>query len=602
MPPPSILDVILRMQGVGQFVAGAKEAAAATGEVGTAAEVSGKKGMLGAKGMLKYAAGAMAIYAAAKFISGAISQTEQYAVATSKLTQQTGLSTEASSEWLAVAQERGISSSQMAMGMTTLSKQMEKARSGDVKSAAAIAEYRKEIDQVAAAGGKTAPAQIAKLSKSIATAQASSEKARLTLQQLGIPLQDIQKGNTPDVLMRVADAFQTMTNPAERAALAQTLFGRSGKALLPILAQGREGVQKMLDAQKEQGHYLTTDQVNANLKAIQQQRELSAAFDGFKTQLSLALLPILIAVGRIFIRIADILRPITSRSWALATVLGALTAAFIAYKAVAIATWVINNKLVLQTILMAARNALAEISVYAMVAALVAQSVATAALTAATWALDAAIGVLTAPITLVILAIIALGVAFYLLYTRVKWFREGVNAALHAVWVAIKYVWDWVRKNWPLLAGALFGPFGLAAAYIITHFSQVKNFVIAVIEAIKSAIQSLLGWVTKIPGKVASAVKHIPGGGTAMKLAGSALGMVGLQHGGLVTGSGGFLVGERGPELVTLPAGALVRPTSAATSVAAGGRDLVIQVPVVLDGKVLARSVARVGANQLARR
>src|SRR5262249_35741219 len=129
--------------------------------------------------------------------------------------------------------------------------------------------------------------------------------------QLGIPLDDLKKGNVADILYRTADAFQTMTNPTQRAALAQTMFGRAGYRLIPILAKGREGVKKMLDAQKEQGNYLTEKGLQSNMKMIAQQRELQEAMDGFKVQLSLALLPVLIHVGRIFIAIANFLRPVT---------------------------------------------------------------------------------------------------------------------------------------------------------------------------------------------------------------------------------------------------------------------------------------------------
>ena len=40
----------------------------------------------------------------------------------------------------------------------------------------------------------------------------------------------------------------------------------------------------------------------------------------------------------------------------------------------------------------------------------------------------------------------------------------------------------------------------------------------------------------------------------------------GLAHGGAVTRGGAAIVGERGPEMVSLPAGAVVSPISRSTS------------------------------------
>jgi hypothetical protein len=599
-----VIEVLLSFRQVGSFVADAERSSAAVGKVGKSAERSGAQATLGARGLLRYAAGAAAVYGAARFISRAVSETEDLAKNTHALTIQTGLSSVAGSEWLNVTKERGISAAQFSKSMQTLSKQMEKARGGDAASAQKIAEYRKQIDQLAAAGGVGAAKAMDKLSGKIASAQAQGDKARATLAQLGIPLRDIQKGMTPDVLMRVADAFKAMHDPAQRAADAQLLFGRAGYRLLPILIKGREGVQKLLDAQKEQGNYLTQKQVQANLKAIQQQRELSVAFHAFQTQLSLALLPILLKLGKMLLGIASALRPITSRSWALALILGGLTAAFLAYRAALIATWVWQNREMLQMIALNAQIVIQTAATWLQVAAQTAAILATQAWAVATTILGLAMDAL--PVVAIVAGVIALGVAFYEAYKHVGWFHKAVDDAFHAIVAAAKYAWNWIKTNWPYLVGALIGPFGLAVVVIIKHFGTIKKYALMVVGAIRAAIRSLVNWVETLPGKLGGILKKIPGIGLAMKaggIAGHALGAVGLQHGGAVQRPGAFIVGERGPELVTLPAGALVRPTPDTASVGGrGGGGLTITVPVMLDRKVLAQAVARVASDQLARR
>jgi hypothetical protein len=58
------------------------------------------------------------------------------------------------------------------------------------------------------------------------------------------------------------------------------------------------------------------------------------------------------------------------------------------------------------------------------------------------------------------------------------------------------------------------------------------------------------------------------------------------------------LVGERGPELLTLPRAATVTPLDGA----GGLRSIEIVVPVMLNDREIARSTARVTADKLARR
>ena len=58
---------------------------------------------------------------------------------------------------------------------------------------------------------------------------------------LGVPLADLQKGNTGKTLLKVAEGLKAIQNPAERAADAQQLFGRAGVQMLPVLLKGRAG-------------------------------------------------------------------------------------------------------------------------------------------------------------------------------------------------------------------------------------------------------------------------------------------------------------------------------------------------------------------------
>jgi hypothetical protein len=149
------------------------------------------------------------------------------------------------------------------------------------------------------------------------------------------------------------------------------------------------------------------------------------------------------------------------------------------------------------------------------------------------------------PIGLIIAGVAALIAVFALLYWKVAWFRNGVNAAF-----------DWIKRHWPLLLTIIAGPIGLAVVAIVRNFDKVKaaalavwNFIRGLFSKIGSAFRSV--W-SHIPGHgvVSFAIHHLPG----------------LAAGGALTTAGSVLVGERGPEILTLPAGASVRPLPAGSA------------------------------------
>lgn len=575
--PLDALEFILFLRNVPQFVADAEKASAAVGGVGKSAETSGTAAGRGWKGMLKWAAGASLIYGGVKFLRDANKATADLAKGTYALQTQTGMDTERSSEWIALTKERGISTRQLSTSIATLSRQIDKSALGTSTETQKVAALRKQIDAVAAAGGKDAPKQLAKLSSAIASAQSSGEKARLTLNRLGIPLDAIRKGRTGDVLLTIADAFQKMRDPSERAALAQQLLGRTGQQLLPVLSKGREAVLKMLDAQKASGHYLTSSQLKAEQQQIAQQRELSKAFEGLKTQTSLALLPVMTGFAKVLLVVAKALEPVTSNAKALRVVIVTLVVALVAWRVAIIASTV----------------------------ATLSQTAATEGWTVAQWALNLAMDANV--IGIVVIAIIGLIAVTLIVIKHFGTFKRIAEEAWQALLAGAEFVWNWLKKNWPYVLGVLTGPFGLAVVLIIKHFKTIKQFLVGFVNDVRGLFDRLINYVKGIPGKLIGSLKKIPGGGAVLKAAGTVGGLaghLGLQAGGTVMRGGNWLVGEQGPEVLNLPSGSSVVPlTPTQQQVAMGGLGVgTIEVPVYLDSQVLARAVAQVGANTMARR
>lgn len=565
------VEIFLLLRNARKFIEDATKSSKAIGGVGTAAEKSGKKAGIGWKGIAKWAGGAAAIYGATRYIKGSVSATEDLAKSTLALQRTTGLDVQTASAWSSVAKSRGIATKQLQQGFVKLARETEKSRQGTVKESVTMQKLNAQYKAVEDLGGKKAPAALRKLQTAMGHAHDAGDKARKTLAGLGVTQRAIASGNTQAIIGQVSQALSKMQNPARRAAIAQQLFGRGGQALLPILIKGRQGIQDQLNVVRKYGDVLGVKTVGQLKDMIAHQREMKIASEGMKVQLGTALLPVLMQVEGAFVSLVRVIQPFVRQGWVLKSLLGLLVVAFIAYKAAIIATTIMQL-----------------------------------GLTAATWAW---IGI----IALVILALVAIGIGFVLLYRKVGWFRAAVDAmwkavqiGAHATWDALRAAFDWIKSNWPLLLGILTGPFGLATVLIIRHFGEIKKFAQGVFDTIRTAITNFINFVRGIPGMIGDTLKKIPGIGAAMSVAGGAKHFVGKHFatGGRMPYGGAALVGERGPEVLTLPGGARVTPLPPPPPFEMahvfGTADIV--VPVYLDGRVVAQSVARYTGDKKARR
>ena len=546
-----VVEIILALRNVRQFVSGADQASKSIKGVGDTAEKSGKQAGTSWKGIAKWGGAAAAVVGATKFIKGAVSATEDLGKQTLALSRTTGLDTRTSAEWASVLKVRGQNVKPFQMGLIKLSRVMEQARLGEAKEIKTQRALRKEYEAVSLIGGKKAPAALAKLDAKMAANRAQGEKSRELWTRLGVSMDAIRRGNVQEVIEQTSDALSRMKNPAERAAVAQQLFSRQGRELAPILFKGSKAIREQLDTA---GKYVNFQDKNAKQVAeeIQHQRELRLAYLGVQVQLGTALLPIILTITQAFVRAAQAVQPLTRNGTALKVVLGILAAAFVAYKV-------------------------------AMIAATIANA-----------GFSASLLITLGWIALVIVAIAAIGVAIYLLVKH--W--DTVRAALIRVW-------EWVKRNWPLLVGMLVAPWAVAVVQIIRHWDTLKKWARGLVDFIIAQFERLLEWIKSIPGKIPGllgkagsvlgwAVKHRPSVGS----------FFGAQGGGVVPFPSRVLVGERGPELLNLPTGATITPLPNPAALATGGvfESAVIPVQVVLDRRVVAEATARYTSDKVARR
>lgn len=105
-------------------------------------------------------------------------------------------------------------------------------------SSLAYAARRAEISADSLAVG------IKKMQVNIAAAARGGEEATEVFSRLGLAAGELSRLPTEEQFRKIADRISKIQNPAERAAMAVKVFGRSGTELLPLLLQGADGIAK----------------------------------------------------------------------------------------------------------------------------------------------------------------------------------------------------------------------------------------------------------------------------------------------------------------------------------------------------------------------
>jgi phage-related protein len=172
-------------------------------------------------------------------------------------------------------------------------------------------------------------------------------------------------------------------------------------------------------------------------------------------------------------------------------------------------------------------------------------TVATKLWTAAQWLLNAALD--ANPIALVILALVALGAAIVLAWTKSETFRrivtEAWNAikstttavfnavknvvlgAWHAIETATEAVLTFLKEHWRAavvaLATILLGPLGTLVAVIATHWSQIKGAASSAWNAVESTVTGAVNRVRSVVSSVFTALGNIVKGAAGAVRAGA---------------------------------------------------------------------------------
>ena len=136
------------------------------------------------------------------------------------------------------------------------------------------------------------------LSRSINSLEKNTDSAGNVFNRFSIEVHDANGKLMPTekIVAEVADRFASMPDGMQKSALAMSLFGREGRAMIPLLNQGSAGLEKMGQNAKSLG--LVFDNVSALKSYVAAQRQWDATLKSLQIQIGNSVLPVLTAFSK----------------------------------------------------------------------------------------------------------------------------------------------------------------------------------------------------------------------------------------------------------------------------------------------------------------
>jgi len=153
-------------------------------------------------------------------------------------------------------------------------------------------------------GNEALTSSLAKLTRVQEMARRGNQGAIDTWQRLGLEYQDAAGRALPleDLLPRIADKLAKTTSAARRNQLAVDLFGKSGVALVPMLAGGSAELERMTNEARRLGVVLDANAITAAAEFADQLDRTTSAVTGVRNVIAKSLLPVIDDMARRFER------------------------------------------------------------------------------------------------------------------------------------------------------------------------------------------------------------------------------------------------------------------------------------------------------------
>ncbi|MBS4538219.1 hypothetical protein GOQ27_07075 [Clostridium sp. D2Q-11] len=335
---------------------------------------------------------------------------------------------------------------------------------------------------------------VGRLNQRMGAAADGNKKYSEALERLGINMDDVKNGtiSTEDAFATAVQTLSGMKNEQEKAALATEMFGtKLARDMLPALNDGALSLEDAKKKAAELGIVIGDKAINDGVKFTDTMDSMKRSLGGIVSKIGLAVLPklqefldwMVVNGPEIKAKIKDAMekaREVTDKfknalgflknnANILIPILSGLLGALIAFKVIT----TINAAIGKMKILMAAWKA------------------STFAQTLAQHGLNAAL--LANPIGIVITiigALIAIGVALYMNWDKVKYYAGLLWDKMKAVGRGIKNVFIDMKNG--IVSGV-----SSAVGYIRDKFNQAKDFIMS---PIRTAVNFIRGQIAKIRG------------------------------------------------------------------------------------------------------
>lgn len=146
-----------------------------------------------------------------------------------------------------------------------------------------------------------------KFNKTIAGAAAGGKKQAAAFADIGVSVRDANGGlkDADQLLLEVADKFQGYEDGANKAALAQELFGKTGAKLIPLLNQGKQGITDLMTQAQRLGLVMSAEAAAAADQFNDNMTVLAGVSRGYANNIATGLLPALNDLSGLLIDIAS---------------------------------------------------------------------------------------------------------------------------------------------------------------------------------------------------------------------------------------------------------------------------------------------------------
>jgi hypothetical protein len=129
-----------------------------------------------------------------------------------------------------------------------------------------------------------------------AALEKGSRGAADVLSQLGVHAEEFAGMNSEEQFAKIADHLMSIEDPGRRASLVMSIFGKSGRELLPLLNGGSAGIKALTDEARKLGFVMSEEDVKSAAELNDSLNRVKRTAEGVTLKLGAALAPAITAI------------------------------------------------------------------------------------------------------------------------------------------------------------------------------------------------------------------------------------------------------------------------------------------------------------------